>query len=291
VQKIPLVLISLMAACPALLHAQEIHPLKAIAPAEVAIVTSREAGFLESVEIDVGDKVEEGQLLMKLDHDRQLHSYLTAKVRAEDRSGIEIAEGDLREKNANLSYVQERHRKRNAVDEDVEKAQAQAQMARGRLEQARTRMELAKLELALAERLLENRYIRAPIDGTVVNIFKPQGTRVNLGDNVVTVADLENLATTVPISKDSLTRIAVGSSIPVRIPGSESLRYARIASVDPIEGAPDGQHAMKLIFENMSPTTPLAALAAEAILPPGVEADPTPTPKPKPKPETPPAKK
>ena len=276
----PLMAICLIAGLPCFLPAQEVLPLQVVEPSAVSVVTSREPGFLEALEVSLGDRVQEGRLLAKLDHERQLHAFLTAKVRAEDRSGIQIAEGELREKNANLSDVQNRHRRRQAEDEDVEKAMGQVQVARGKLEQARVNMELDKLALELAEQLLENRHIRAPIAGTVVNISIPKGGRVNPGDPVVTIADMENLTTSIPISKDSLGRVAVGSSIPVRMPGSEILHYAQIESIDPIEGAPDGQHAMKLIFKNMSPKTPLAALALEAVLPEGVKTAPVEKPKP-----------
>lgn len=251
--------------------AQSPFALKKVEPAAVETVTSKDSGLLETVDVALGDKVAADQVLMKLDHERQLHAYLTAKLRAENRAGIEIAEGGLRDKNASLTQIQNLFRRRQVTEEDVEKAQAQAQIARGQLTQARMQLELSKLEFALAEKLLENRSIRAPMDGTVVEIAKPRGARVNQGDPVLTIADMDNLASEVVVTKDSLNQLSVGSSIPVRLAGSESLRYARIAAINPAEHAKNGEHTVRLVFENLKPGTPLAALPVEALLPPEVE--------------------
>jgi membrane fusion protein, multidrug efflux system len=260
--------------------------LAGIEPSAVEVVSSKDGGFLESVDVRVGDEVEANQLLMKLDHDRQLHAYLTAKLRAENRAGIEIAEGNLREKNALLSKAQISHRKRQASDEDVERAQGQAQVARGMLAQAKMQVELAKLELALAERLLENRFVRATMAGTVVEVAKPRGARVNQGDAVLTIADLTNLSSNLVVTRDSLSKLSPGASLPVRMAGSETLRYATIDTIKPLAGAKNGEHEVRLIFENLSPGTPMAALPIEALLPPEVEAVVPPKP-----PQKPPAEK
>jgi multidrug efflux pump subunit AcrA (membrane-fusion protein) len=246
--------------------------LAGIEPSAVEVVTAKDSGFLEFVDVRVGDEVELNQLLMKLDHDRQLHVYLTSKLRAENRAGIEIAEGELRDKNALLSQVQNNHRKRQASDEDVERAQGQAQVARGKLAQAKMQLELAKLELALAERLLENRFVRATMAGTVIEVAKSRGMRVNQGDALLTIADLTNLSSDLVVTRESLAKLSPGASLPVRMAGSESLSYATIETIRPLEGAKNGEHEVRLVFENLSPGTPLAALPIEALLPPDIEA-------------------
>jgi len=255
-------------------QAQETFALGNVQPEAVKTVLAREAGIVETLETALGARVTKGQILMKLDHERQLNAYLAAKLRSENQSGIEIAEGELREKNASLNETLEKFRRRQVNENHVEQAQGQAQVARAKLTQARMMLEMTKLEYALAEKLLENRYVRSPIDGTVIEITKPDGTRVGAGDPVMTVANLDELSTDIPVTKDSLASLAVGSSIPVRIAGSDTLRQGRIAAITPVEGAKNGEHTVRLVFENMRPTTPIAALALEAILPPSVRPAP-----------------
>jgi multidrug efflux pump subunit AcrA (membrane-fusion protein) len=247
--------------------AQSGHVLDALQPQNVDTQTARDSGFLDIVDAKVGDTVVAGQLLMKLDHERQLHAYNVAKIRSENQSGIEIAEGELREKYAILEDVKERHRKRQASDGQLEQAQAQAQVAKGKLSQAKMGLELAKLEFELAEKLLENRYIRSPINGTIMDISKRRGDKVNQGDLIVTVADMTTVAGEIPVTMESAQSLAVGSTFPVRLAGSQIVRNARVESISPLPHAKSGEKVVKVVFENMRPQDALLNLKIEALLP------------------------
>ncbi len=263
------------------LQAEQAFRLTNVQPGVVQVLTVRETGFVETVDIKPGDQVAKDQILLKLDHERQLQAYLATKLRAESRAGIEIAEGELRDKNANLNETLDRFRRRGVTENQVEQAQAQAQIARGKLAQARMMQEMVKLELALAEKLLENRFVRSPINGIVLDIAKPAGSRAAQGDIAITVANSEELAAEIPVTKDSASAFAVGNSVPIRMAGSDVVRQGRIAAINPMENAKNGEQKIRVVFENMRPTLPLAALSLEALLPPNVRtATPSPPPKP-----------
>jgi hypothetical protein len=97
----------------------------------------------------------------------------------------------------------------------------------------------------------------------------------------MTVANLDELATEIPVTKESAAALAVGSSIPIRLAGSEVVRQGRITAIDPMENAKNGEQKVRVVFENLRPTIPIAALSLEALLPKGVKSV-TPTPPPKP---------
>lgn len=252
--------------------AQMAHAMDTLKPQNVETQTARDSGFLDVVDVKIGDEVVAGQLLMKLDHERQLHAYNVAKLRAENRSGIEIAEGELREKYAVLDDVKIRFRKRQASDGQLEQAQAQAQVANGKLSQAKLALELAKLEFELAEKLLENRYVRSPINGTVVDIAKRRGDKVNQGDIVVTVADMTTISAELPVTLDSAKNLAVGDTIPVRLAGTQLIRNARVEAISPLAHSQSGEKVVRVVFDNMRPQDALSNLNIEALLPPGLKS-------------------
>lgn len=251
---------------------QMAHAMDTLKPQNVETQTARDSGFLDVVDVKIGDEVVAGQLLMKLDHERQLHAYNVAKLRAENRSGIEIAEGELREKYAVLDDVKIRFRKRQASDGQLEQAQAQAQVANGKLSQAKLALELAKLEFELAEKLLENRYVRSPINGTVVDITKRRGDKVNQGDIVVTVADMTTISAELPVTLDSAKNLAVGDTIPVRLAGTQLIRNARVEAISPLAHSQSGEKVVRVVFDNMRPQDALSNLNIEALLPPGLKS-------------------
>ena len=251
--------------------AEKPFAIKKVDPSSVEALSAREPGFVELMDVQLGDLVKTDQILVKLDHERQLFTVMSAKLRSENLAGIKIAESELREKTAALDIAMRKLRKRQISDEEAEQVHAQVAAAAAKVEQARVAIELLKLEFVLAERLLENRFIRSPMDGTVVEVSKPRGARVNQGDVILTVADLANLSVEVPVTKDSLSRLSVGSFIPIRLAGGQIIRNAEIQSITPMEGDANGAHSVQLIFENLSPETPLSELAVEALLPEDVK--------------------
>lgn len=249
-------------------------PIKGLEPASTEVLKARDSGTVEELAVEIGSEVKAGDILMKLDHERQLTAYLAAKLRAESRSGIEVAEGVLREKNAALNIAAYRFRRRQVPEEEVEKAQGQAQVARGQLEAAHLARDIAKLELSLADKLLERRYVRTPIAGTVTAMAMAIGSRANAGDVVLTVSDLSSVSTRISVTEASLKVLKAGGSIPVRVAGSDLLHSATIAEISPLEGGTHGEQSVRLLFDNLLPGQAPGEQSAEVLLPDGAEVVP-----------------
>jgi len=260
---------------------QNILPIKGLEPAVTEVHSARDSGSLEEIAIELGSQVKVGDILVKLDHERQLAAYEAAKLRANSRAGVEIGEGLVREKNATLNLALYRFRRRQIAEEEVEKAQGQAQVAKGQLESSRLALELAKLDLDLAEKLLEKRFVRATMAGTVTAIAKTKGSRVNQGDALVTVSDLSNASTKLSVTAASLKVLQVGQSLPVRLAGANIVHQAKIADISPLEGGKNGEQSVKLVFDNLQPDQTLADQSAEVMLPDGAHVAPYNPPAPK----------
>ncbi|HRJ73476.1 MAG TPA: HlyD family efflux transporter periplasmic adaptor subunit [Terrimicrobiaceae bacterium] len=279
-----LIAITLACAAGSSLPAQNPFALKDVQPATMDSIRAKEAGVVFTVEVSIGDEVNPGQILARLDHERQLHTYNTAKVRAENRSGIDIAEGDLMEKSANLTEMQNRYRRRQVSEAQVTQAQGQQKSSQGKYDQAKMFAELAKLEFELAERMLEKRFLRASIKGTVVEIAKARGEKAAEGDVIVTVADLTELSAGIPMSSESAAALSPNASLPVRLAGSNITRIARVQSITALPKGAKGEQMVRIVFDNPNPARPLASQVCEVLLPEGVKAltiakEPAPAPK------------
>jgi multidrug efflux pump subunit AcrA (membrane-fusion protein) len=247
---------------------------------------AREAGVMDTIEIRVGDTVSVDQILARLDHERQLHAYLVAKARAENRGGVMIAEGEVQEKAAALEEVSSRLKRRQASEAQVRAAEGQWKAAQGKLEQAKMNAELAKLELALAEKNLERRFIRSGMKGTVIDISRQAGDKVGEGDVVVVVGDLNYLTTAIPLSKEAAEKLAAGATLPLRLAGGTSTRVAQIVGITPLPNGTKGEKLVQIAFSNWDPVDVLRSKAYEVILPgtvkPVTPAPPAPAKKPQP---------
>lgn len=252
--------------------AQNVFALKNITPATLENLRAKEGGIIDSIEVAIGDEVTPNQILARLDHDRQLHLYNTTKLRHENRGQLEIAEGDLMEKSAGLEEMRDRFRRRQVSENQVQQSEGQAKTSRGKLEQAKMFGELAKLEFLQAEKALEKRFFRSSIHGTVIDIARVKGQKAAEGDIVVTVADLSEMSSEIPMTKESLSALSTNTSLPVRIPGLNATRVARIESITEIKDSKSGEQMVRVVFSNPTPHQMLKNQICEILLPEGVKA-------------------
>lgn len=74
-------------------------------------------------------------------------------------------------------------------------------------------VEKLELQLSLAEKQLENQYIKAPFAGTLLSLNQNPGDLVNPGTIAAQVVDLNELFVEVPISEVDIPSIQIGQSV------------------------------------------------------------------------------
>lgn len=149
-----------------------------IEPDRAAEVGSPVIGVIESISVERGDYVHEGQMLAKLRASVERASVNAAEARAQ-------AEADVRAAQANYEYLHERQlRSEGLVEKNfisrqaLEQVHAEASVGQQKLAQAREQQLIAKHELELARAQLGLRSIRAPFDGIVADRYVTVGERV-----------------------------------------------------------------------------------------------------------------
>ncbi len=255
-------------------RSQSPFALSDVKPQLIQAHRAKEAGVMDSVEVKIGDKVEEEQILARLEHDRQLHACFVAKVRAENKGALMTAEGELQEKNAALEDMNNKYRRRQVSAAQVSQSQGQAKAALGKLEQAKMNAELADLELKLAEKMLERRFIRCALKGTVVEIAKYPGDRAGDGDVVVTVADLSWITAVIPMTKESAAALASNAAFPVKIAGSSINRVAQVTGITPMPNGAKGEQMVRIAFANSDPLALVKQNIYEVLLPENLKTAP-----------------
>ena len=219
-------------------------------PSAVLSLRARDAGILDEILIAKGDKVFKGQVLTRLDHYRQSYALEVTKRRLENRKGVTMAEADLREKEANLEEAKGKYKRRQISDAQMVGAITQWELAKCRLELAQEAMEQVKLDLDLANRALEDRYVKTPIDGKVMDILKTAGERITVGDVVVTVGDFSRLKAEVSLSKEAAAKLVAGGLMAVKTSPAGRLVEAHIESITAVPNSAKGEQLIKLVFDN-----------------------------------------
>lgn len=153
-------------------------------------VAAQVAGAVARVEVQVGDRLSEGDLIAELDRDRLQASATLADAR------VAAAEAQIGADRAELSLLEQEQarlqRLRNSAAfsaAQLEDKRQEIEAAAARIDRARALLEEARADLALARTDLDDTSVRAPYSGVVTERHVSAGDFVNAGEPVVALLD------------------------------------------------------------------------------------------------------
>lgn len=167
---------ALLALVPGLASANALGCL--IEPSRTADVGSPVVGVLEEVKVERGDRVSKGQVLAILRADIERAQVGVAQSRARADADLQAALKAHEFAQKKRERTEDLYHKEFVSSQALDQAVAEAQVAEARLRQAREQTRHSSKELQLADAQLEQRTIRSPIDGLVVERFRDNGERV-----------------------------------------------------------------------------------------------------------------
>ena len=198
-------------------------------PFDFVDVGAQVNGILETLHVDIGDVVEEGQLLAEIDARIQL-----ARVEA-SRASIEALEAQIAARNASLALAranarrQERLRDADATSElDYDNAINNLASAEAGLIQLEKQIIQSKASLESDETQLEFSRIYAPSAGTVVSLDMNEGRTINANQQAPTIlriADLTTMTVETEISEADISSIRKGMPVYFTTLGGGSRRW------------------------------------------------------------------
>jgi RND family efflux transporter MFP subunit len=173
--------------------------VKAMVGAEVK-VGCRVPGKVVELPVNVGQKVNKGQIIAKLEHED-----LEAKVRLRDALQTE-AEAELERLRKDLDRDTSLAEKNTISEQRFDKTTAEFNVAKARVARAKAELEIAKTELSYAT-------LTAPIDGTVASVNTMQGETVTTGLNApifMKIIDLSRLEVWAYVDENDIGNVKVG---------------------------------------------------------------------------------
>lgn len=172
-------------------------------------VPAREAGVLLKIEVQEGDRVQEGQRLAQIDDAEsqqllrraKLESDIAAK-NAANQLGVQTAEKTRAVAKAIFARTSEGAQKfKNTISQteldrlqlDADKAELAWQQAQHELEVAKLTLQLKQADCEAATRSVERRQITAPLGGVVVEVTRRRGEWVEPGNKVLRVMRVDRV--------------------------------------------------------------------------------------------------
>jgi RND family efflux transporter MFP subunit len=161
------------------------------------------SGIVEKLNVEVGSKIREGDVIAKIDS-RGLEARL-AQARAE----VAVAEQDVRRAEVELKRARDLDEKKLVARSEVEDRQLDLDGARARLEKARRDVAVVDTELGYA-------VIRSPITGTVASVTTQEGETVAASFTTPTFATIIEdgaLELIAMVDETDIGNVAIGAPV------------------------------------------------------------------------------
>ncbi|MCD6681708.1 MAG: efflux RND transporter periplasmic adaptor subunit [Burkholderiaceae bacterium] len=206
----------------------------------------RIAGKIAARAVEVGDSVQPGQLLARLDpQDRE-------PARAAARSQLDAAQTEARLAGVELERVRELHAQRYVSRAQLDRQQAAADAANARVRAARAGQAQADNELAFQT-------LRAEVAGVVTAVQAEVGQVVAAGQPVVRVARAGEFELLAHVPERELASARAASAWSVSIPALDSeRRQAVLRELSPLADPASRTYAMRLTLGDPATAAGLA---------------------------------
>ncbi|MBP5535871.1 MAG: efflux RND transporter periplasmic adaptor subunit [Bacteroidales bacterium] len=159
---------------------------------------------------EMWQKAETGVEITKKSADRVNQLYKKGVVSAQKRDEVD-AQYKAAVATANAAKMQYEMAMEGAQDEDKAAAQALVAQASGAVTEV--------------EGYMRDRYILAPADGEVVEIYPKHGELVGTGSPVMSIVDMDDMWFTFSVREDLLKELKVGTVVDVKIPALGDKTY------------------------------------------------------------------
>jgi RND family efflux transporter MFP subunit len=201
------------------------------------------AGVVQAVNVEVGDLVKKGQVLLSLDST----SY-QARV-AENQSEITRLNAEMEENKRDLDRVQELHERTVIATAELDQAKLKWIRSQAMLAEARAR-------LRQNQKALEDASIRAPFDAVVILRQAEPGLSVAAGlqpQMLLTVARSGEMIARMNLSTTQMNDLKPGQTLTLSVAGTNYTGKIKTLGLEPIKIKEESVYPVDVVFPGKGP--------------------------------------
>lgn len=193
-----------------------------------SVVASRIPGLIAEVFVQIGDRVSQGDPLVRLDTELLGIELRAAEAsRNEAAAGLSVAEADLALARQAFERIEQLKSSPAFSQGQFNDLQRRLQRAQGQIAQAQARIRSADVSIARSRYNLQNASILAPFSGTILERQAQPGEYISTGSAVVSLLDQAHLEIVadvpaayingLPEGREVTVQLAGGAEYPVRV--------------------------------------------------------------------------
>ncbi|MDR2789405.1 MAG: efflux RND transporter periplasmic adaptor subunit [Campylobacteraceae bacterium] len=200
-------------------------------------VGAQASGQIESIHVNIGEKVKKGDLIAKIDSTSQKNELHVTQAKLESyKSQLKSAEVAL--KMAKSRY----NRSKMLLDNDAvskqefENVENEYELAKSKAIETDSLIRQTKISLETAQKNLDYTVITAPLEGTIVSLPVKVGQTVNAmmdTPTIAQIADLSSVEILMEISEGDILKVKPNQSVKFSILSDSAVYETTIKSIDP----------------------------------------------------------
>jgi len=195
-------------------------------------ISAEVSGEIIDLPVKEGQQVGKGDLLVKIKPD--FYVAATNSANASYKSALAaktVAEANLRRAEAEFKRHLDLFRSKLVSDSTFDEVRAAHDVAKAQLESATHQVDVAKAQLDSARDSLEKTTIVAPLTGTISKLNSRLGERVlgtiqNVGTEIMTIANLNEMEARVDIGENDVVRIAPGQKARLEVDAFKKRKFS-----------------------------------------------------------------
>jgi RND family efflux transporter MFP subunit len=243
----------LLAAClnPTFAVAEDLGELDCVIEPHVVIdLSSRVDGIVETMEVERGELIEKGQILVRLESSVEQAAVAQAQVRADAMAEILASNVSAEFAQRRNDRIQELHDSQAVSTDQLDEIKTEYELSRLQRERAAENKLIAKLELRQAREVLNRHTLRSPIRGIVVRHYLAPGEAVE-EQPIMRLAQIDPLRVEVIVPVSAFGTIEVGQRAIMRPESPMDGEYATtVTIVDGVADASSGTFRVRLGLPN-----------------------------------------
>ncbi len=227
-------------------------PQGILAPWRTSRVACAESGLIDQIMVRPGDTVHVGQMLASLNLDQPRIMVATAQAQADAVGKIESAKAEVELQTRRVEAIAEGQSNGATSKSELERAQVELKIARGRLAAELEDLQIQKLHVQRLQKQLEQHTVVAPFDGTVVRLFKEIGEFVAPNSpEIVELVDISRLRAVFYLSLDELQVLIQSARPSIELDG-KLLTDTEFEYIAPVADAESGLVEVRILVANPS---------------------------------------
>ena len=199
-------------------YTQTVQVIGRLVSRRAGVVAARTRGPVGEMRVDVGDRVEQGDIVAVLVTDRPgSEKDLRAAEVAAAQASLATAGAEVSLKRQELARLEGLRKSPAFSKGSFEDKRQEVVIAESRLAEARAALVSARAQLRLAEINLGDAEIRAPYAGVVTQRHTEVGSHVDIGDSVVSLVDDHNLEVEADVPAERIGGLVPGTEVAIAL--------------------------------------------------------------------------